>query len=75
MKSLLQGFLFISLFLGVDDYRDEGTTLIDETLEPGDHTAHWNGTNASGAAVPTGVHLYRLKAGKETRSRKMVLLE
>lgn len=34
----------------------------------------WDGTNASGGAVASGIYYYRLRAGKETISKKMILL-
>lgn len=48
--------------------------LIDGICDPGEHTVTWNGRNAEGAGVAGGIYLYRLQAGKETVSRKMVLL-
>jgi hypothetical protein len=41
----------------------------------GDHRVEWNGVDARGDKVSSGVYLYRLTAGKETMSRKMVLLK
>ena len=40
----------------------------------GHHRVEWNGVDARGDRVSSGVYLYRLTAGKETMSRKMVLL-
>ncbi len=48
--------------------------LLDIELEAGPYTEEWNGTNAAGDLVASGVYFYCLKAGKETISRKMVLL-
>ncbi len=48
--------------------------LHDGTLEPGGHSIVWDGTNNAGRAVGSGVYFYRLRAGKETISKKMVLL-
>lgn len=42
---------------------------------PGPHTVTWNGRNAAGDAVATGVYFYRLSAGKSTLTRKMILLK
>ena len=46
-----------------DGYREEGT-----------YTASWNGYNTKGLQMSSGVYLYRLRAGKEILSRKMILL-
>jgi len=40
----------------------------------GPHDVEWNGRDASGRAATSGIYVYRLIAGKETLSRKMVLL-
>jgi hypothetical protein len=42
--------------------------------ERGEHTAVWNGLNGDNNAVGSGVYYCRLKVGKETLSRKMILL-
>jgi len=40
----------------------------------GTHDVEWNGRDVSGRAAASGIYVYRLIAGKETISRKMVLL-
>jgi len=49
--------------------------LIDgERRGAGLNNVEWNGRDASGGAAVSGIYVYRLVAGKETLSRKMVLL-
>jgi hypothetical protein len=43
--------------------------------EKGEHLACWDGKDARGSEVASGVYFYRLRAGKETISKKMVLLK
>jgi hypothetical protein len=51
-------------------------TLVDGVRSPGiDHKVEWDGRNAAGQAVASGVYFYRLVAGDYTRTRKMVLLK
>ena len=49
--------------------------LIDgERRSAGLNNVEWNGRDASGRTAVSGIYVYRLVAGKETISRKMVLL-
>jgi hypothetical protein len=50
-------------------------TLVDGTLESGVHRAVWNGRSDMGEQAASGVYFYRLTAGGEMVSRKMVLLK
>ncbi len=47
----------------------------EEWKTPGYHTAIWNGRNAGGERVGSGVYLYKLQAGSFTHVRKMLLLQ
>ena len=40
----------------------------------GTHSVGWRGLDAQGRSVSSGVYFYRLTSGKETISKKMVLL-
>jgi hypothetical protein len=40
----------------------------------GDHRLTWNGTNDAGKRVGAGVYFYRLKAGNETLTRKLIVV-
>lgn len=51
------------------------TTLVDEQLPAGEHLAQWDGTDASGHTVASGLYLYRLDAGEFTEGRKMLLVK
>jgi hypothetical protein len=51
------------------------TTLAEGVLEAGQHIVVWDGTNANGHAVSTGIYLYRLQAGDFVDAKKMVLMK
>ena len=50
-------------------------TLVDELRPAGPGFAIWNGTDESGAWVSSGPYFYVIKAGKESRTGKMILLK
>jgi len=50
-------------------------TLLDGQLDAGPHRVEWNGVSDSGERVASGVYFYRLTAGGEKISKKMVLLK
>ena len=50
-------------------------TLVDEERPAGFHAAVWDATNAAGQAVAAGVYMYRLTAGGERHTRRMVLID
>ncbi len=48
--------------------------LVDDVQEAGSHSIRWDGTDAFGNHVPTGVYFIRLYAGHWVVTRKMLLL-
>ncbi|MCD4817735.1 MAG: T9SS type A sorting domain-containing protein [Candidatus Cloacimonetes bacterium] len=50
-------------------------TLVNEKLETGDHSIVWNGKNDSGKQVTSGIYFYKLKSGKYTATKKMILMK
>lgn len=49
-------------------------TLLDEVRPAGNFTAAWDGRNAYGGTVTSGVYFYRLVVGEFVETRRMVLL-
>jgi photosystem II stability/assembly factor-like uncharacterized protein len=48
--------------------------VLEARVPAGQHEASWDGRNAAGTEVASGVYFCRLAAGKESLSRKIVLL-
>jgi hypothetical protein len=55
--------------------REVRTLLRGDQYAPGVHSVTWDGRNAAGKAVATGVYFYRINASGFTESRKMLLLK
>jgi len=51
------------------------STLIEETLQQGEHSVIWSPRTTRGRDLPSGVYLYRLQAGDYDRTRKMLYLK
>jgi hypothetical protein len=49
--------------------------LTDRDLPAGSHAAAWDGRDASGRAVASGVYFYRMRAGGRSETRRMVLVK
>lgn len=49
-------------------------TLVDEPLDAGSHSVMWDGKNAQGRDVASGVYFYRINAGGYESIEKMTLL-
>jgi len=50
-------------------------TLLSRNMNAGAVIVTWDGKDHNGAAVSSGVYFYRLIAGAEVQTRKMVLLK
>ncbi len=53
----------------------EVQVLVNERKEAGSFTVTWDGTDAQGHRVASGIYLYRLQAGGFTAARRMLLLK
>lgn len=64
-----------SVRLAVYDVRGARVrTLAAETEPEGRHVVRWDGKNDSGVAVGSGVYYYRLEAGKNVLTKKLVIV-
>ncbi len=50
-------------------------TLVDGFVPAGDHQVSWDGRDASGNRVASGVYLYRLRTGSTVETRRVVLVD
>ena len=49
--------------------------LVSDFLEAGGYTWRWDGRDASGRELASGMYLYRLQAGVEVETRKLLMLK
>jgi hypothetical protein len=49
------------------------TEIANENGGPGKYAATWNGRNAAGEDVPSGVYFLRLELGSEVTAQKVVM--
>jgi hypothetical protein len=59
----------------VVDGRRVRTLLGNETLSAGENEVRWDGRNAGGTRVASGVYLFRLTSALGARTVRMVLIE
>lgn len=62
----------------VDIYNQKGQlvkTLVNSPMTAGTHSVNWNGTDAKGTNVASGLYFYRMQSGKYSSTRKMVLMK
>ncbi len=50
-------------------------TLVHARQAAGVHTAQWDGRDDAGKVLPSGIYFYRLKAGKFSAIKKMILMK
>lgn len=50
-------------------------TLVNTTLPSGEHQITWNGLDDASSPVSSGVYFYRMRSGKFSSTRKMVMLK
>ena len=53
----------------------EVALLVSDQMEAGSYEVEWEGTDASGRVLPSGVYLYRMEAGSFSQSRTMTLVK
>jgi len=50
-------------------------TLLNDKVHQGNHSIEWNGTDNSGSPVSSGLYFYKLAAGGQSQTRKMLLMK
>jgi len=53
----------------------ETATIVNEIKPAGNYSITWNGVDAHGREVSSGVYLYRIRAGEYTATKKMALIQ
>ncbi len=64
--------------VSIDIYNVKGQkvrSLLNENREAGTHSVVWNGKDDNGKNVASGVFFYRMKSGKYSSTKKMILMK
>jgi subtilisin family serine protease len=64
--------------VSLDIYNQKGQkvhTLVDGNLPAGSHSYVWDGVDNKGNQVASGMYLYRMKSGKYSNTKKMILMK
>jgi hypothetical protein len=48
-------------------------TLVNSSVNAGNHTVTWNGTDDNGSAVSSGLYFYKIQSSNQTLTKKMLL--
>lgn len=65
-------------FVNLEVYNIKGqrvTTLINEPMQSGKHTAIWSGLDSNNKPVSSGIYLYKIKAVNQESVKRMLLLK
>ncbi len=50
-------------------------TLVNRTMNAGDHTITWNAVTNSGANANSGIYFMKINVGGNTTTKKMILVK
>ena len=81
MDMILTGLLVlivVAALYGVVIYNQLGqqvVTLVDQAMQAGDYEVAWQGLDAQGRPVSSGLYFYRMLAGSEQLVGKMTYLK
>jgi hypothetical protein len=75
-KISFEVFDSIDCVISIYNIKGERTiTLADKVFERGLHTLNWNGNNALGREMPSGVYIIQIKSGGFDQTQKIVLIK
>ena len=50
-------------------------TLLNENMPAGTYQVTWNGTDDNNRKVASGIYFYKMKSGRYTSTKKMILMK
>lgn len=65
-------------YVTIEIYNAKGQkmiTLVDESVDAGNHSAVWNGKDSNGRSVSSGVYFYRMDCKSFSGTKKMILMK
>lgn len=77
-STLISYTLEVPGHVSLEIYNQKGqlvNTLVNSDLPSGMHQIQWNGRDFGGQPVSSGVYFYRMRSGKYSSTRKMVLMK
>lgn len=78
-STVIEYSIYKSSFVALKIYNCQGKEIYsfinNEYQNPGSYSVLWNGLDNTGAAVPSGLYFYKLEAGNNSVTRKMIFLK
>jgi flagellar hook assembly protein FlgD len=66
----------VNVKLAVYNLSGQQVALLDQgARQAGTYTVRWNGLDQAGRSMASGLYVYRLRAGPQTQTRKLLMIK